>query len=453
MRWLTAVFVAVFLGAGMARTGQLPAAVCQPYSNQWATVSGRSDVRAMERVIGSIPAGCALKTQAQRRLDSVRRALARRAEPRPAPPGPPTPPEPAGPPHDLASRIEDIDEAFDVGQTPRPRRDGEYKTAITELSAGSSPTRGAPQSQGFVNYLTGTIALDDGRPAGAVKVLNGADAALDRADANYARKLARVKGRLGEAYRLTGQPDDARRALTAANASFRGVDNYNADFQLILLDLDKRDFASALHAADNLVSLRVKATHAGVGEAWTAFAKAQWGVDPNNEPAVWKNLDQALAADPADSEAKAFAATLPRRLDGPDLTGQPSATISFNDVEAEALTCYPSAANRDDYLSKVTKEVGRITDYIRSINDYLETLGKRDQGYQARGYDFHNVIMNEIDRWRGRDEAAKKRGEALIGVWYPYAETAPATCAGSAPTRLQPPRDYDPAKSASTTAP
>jgi len=386
--------------------------------------------------------------------------LARKTEVKPhppvvptPPPAPPAPPEPAAPPHDLANRIEAVDEAFDVGQAPRTRRDGEYKTAISELAAETSPARGAPQSQGFVNYLMGAIALDEGRAADAVKALNGADEALDRADANYARKLARVRGRLGEAYRLTGQPDDARRALTAANASFRGVDNYNADFQLILLDLDKRDFARALPAADNLVSLRVKSTHAGVAEAWTAFARAQWGIDPKNEPAAWKDLDQAFAADPADSEAKAFAGTLPKRLDGPDLTGQPPATISFNDVEAEALTCYPSATDRDAYLSKVTKEVGRITDYIKSVNGYLETLGKRDQSYQARGYDFHNVIKQEFDRWSGQGEAAKKRSDALIGIWYPYAEPAPATCAGSAPTRLQPPRDYDPARPASTTAP
>jgi len=93
MRRLTPVFVAVFLSAGMARAAGLPAAVCQPYSSQWAAVSGGSDVRGMARVIGSIPIGCPLKSVAQRRLDSVlqRRLGQEDRSQRPHPPVVPTP--------------------------------------------------------------------------------------------------------------------------------------------------------------------------------------------------------------------------------------------------------------------------------------------------------------------------------------------------------------------------
>ena len=95
--------------------------------------------------------------------------------------------------------------------------------------------------------------------------------------------------------------------------------------------------------------------------------------------------DLAFAADSANLQAKAFADTLPTRLLGPDLNGQPPATISFNDVESQARTCYESAGDRAAYLGSVTKEVGRIGKYINAINQYLETLGQRDRGGRQHG--------------------------------------------------------------------
>jgi hypothetical protein len=459
MRWLTLAVLALALGAGRARA-ELPAAVCQPYSSQWERVSGGSDVRAMEKVVASIPVGCSLRLRATEHLEGVKRRLGEpKRAPKPKPPAvvPPTPPQtPPGPVLDrpqVASTIEDIDERFDVGRMTLATRDSEYRTAVTQLMGGAGAASGAAQSQALLAYASGTIALDESRPADAAKTLRGVDATLDRGDPNYAKKLARVLGRLGEAYRLNGQPDDARRALEAANASFRGVDNYNAELQLILLDLDKRDFAHARHDAGTLVFQRTE-TRAGLAEAYAALARAQWGDAPNQEPAVWKDIDLAFAADSANLQAKTFADTLPTRLLGPDLNGQPPATISFNDVESQARTCYESAGDRDAYLGSVTKEVGRIGKYINAINQYLETLGQRDRGYQARGYDFHETIMREIDRWKGPGEAAKKRSDALSGAWFPYvaAKVVPS-CTGLTPTRLEPPSDYDPAKPASTAAP